>query len=398
MLQRLPFEALVVKGVGTATYWLDEGPAVAYGSSGTVLLGRREARAQQGERRVRGSRLARVAVVLGDPVYERGEPGRQPLPRRGLRVVAVPEGSLAQRLGIAPEAVITGYGGKEVGSVEEFDRVLQELFMLERGGQLKEAPKLRVWQAGTVFERAIPPGEALGVKLEELDSARAAVERSGLLSRYESLDPLPGTRREAEAIYEALRGKPYQEARQDDLVPLLLGRDATRSRLWELAPSSRFVHLATHGLINDGSKVSYSSLALTVPEAPTAEDYGFLTLLDLFDHWWGKLGDAELVLLSACETQRGVVRGEEAVYGLPWGFMYAGAPAVIASLWRVDDASTAQLMGGFYRDLAAGSEAEPEVAGGVDKLSAFLKARKRLKRDHSQPYFWAPFIYLGEPN
>jgi tetratricopeptide (TPR) repeat protein len=398
LLQRLPFEALVVSVGKAPSYWLDEGPGVVYGSSATVLLGRREARAEQHKRREQGSSLERTAVVLGDPIYERESKGHEPPPGQGVRVSAVAEGSLAERLGIQAGAVITSYGDKAVRSVKELDEVLKPLFLAERMGQLKETPRFRVWQSGAVFEREVPPGQALGVQLVELASAQIAVERSGYLSRYGPLRPLPWTRKEAQDIYAALSGKPYQDAVQDPLVPVLLGKDATRSRLWELAPSSRFVHLATHGLINDESKVSYSSLALTVPEVPTAEDYGFLTLLDLFDHWWGRLRDVELVVLSACETQRGVIQSQEAVYGLPWGFMYAGSPAVIASLWQVDDKSTAQMMGSLYRSLRNGSEARVGAPSGGDKMSAFLEARKQLKEDYPEPYFWAPFIYLGEPN
>ena len=82
--------------------------------------------------------------------------------------------------------------------------------------------------------------------------------------------------------------------------------------------------------------------------------------------------------------------GGEGVYGLPWGFMYAGSPAVVASLWEVQDASTAELMQKFYRDM--------QSSPATNKLTAFTLARKQLKKDYPEPFFWAPFIYLGDPN
>jgi CHAT domain-containing protein len=97
----------------------------------------------------------------------------------------------------------------------------------------------------------------------------------------------------------------------------------------------------------------------------------------------------ELVVLSACDTQRGRIESGEGVFGLPWGFMYAGSPAVIASLWNVADDSTAELMSDLYGRL--------EQARQSAKLSAFVSARKQLKARYPEPYFWAPFIYMGDP-
>ena len=67
--------------------------------------------------------------------------------------------------------------------------------------------------------------------------------------------------------------------------------------------------------------------------------------------------------------------------------MYAGTPAVIASLWRVDDASTAELFADFYARLAKGE----------DKLAAFTAARLALRKKHPDPYHWAAFVYIGDP-
>ncbi len=283
-LQRLAFESLPIDEGGTA-FWIDHGPPLVYGPSGSALLWSRE----QGDRQRSQGRLGEV-VVLGDPVFARGR----------------------------AEATLT-------------------------------------------------------------------VRRSSALSRYGELAPLPGTRREAEAVAKVL-GSPEPPPLK---VTLLLGEDATAPNLRRAAPRARYLHIATHGLSDETELASYSSLALTLPAQPTAEDDGFLSLADVLAGWRGALARCELVVLSACETQRGHEQRDEGVYALPVGFLYAGAPSVIGSLWRVDDASTAELFADFYGRLRG--------SGGREKLLAFTEARKALKKKHPEPYFWAPFVYVGDP-
>jgi len=193
----------------------------------------------------------------------------------------------------------------------------------------------------------------------------------------EGLARLPGTQREVEAIRAAL----------PDQTTTLLGKDATESRLFALAPQARYLHLATHQLADETEWVSYSGLALTQPHKPSATDDGHLRLIDLLERWRDRIRGCELVVLSACETKTGYLRRDEGVFAMPWGFMYAGAPSVIASLWRVDDQSTADLFSDFYKRLAQGKS----------KLEAFTEARKALRKKYPQPYHWAPFIYIGDP-
>ena len=92
-------------------------------------------------------------------------------------------------------------------------------------------------------------------------------------------------------------------------------------------------------------------------------------------------------MLSACETLKGPLQRDEGSYALPLGFLFAGAPAVIGSHWRVDDASTAELFADFYRRLAKGTP----------KLQAFTESRQALREKYPHPYFWAPFVYVGDP-
>ena len=144
--------------------------------------------------------------------------------------------------------------------------------------------------------------------------------------------------------------------------------------------------------------------------------------------WRGKLDDCELVVLSGCDTQRGVEMGDS-IMALPWGFMYAGAPTVLASLWKVDDTATTLFMDRFFENLL-GQYTEPRgsypagrampKAAALREAKAWLRslppdrARDHLERggkgtsilkvveresglDFSHPYFWASFVLIGDP-
>ncbi len=171
------------------------------------------------------------------------------------------------------------------------------------------------------------------------------------------LDQLPGTAGEVKSITQEFRCF-------DGSVTLLVGEDATLPKLEAAVQGKRFVHLATHGLTGSRERPYDASLALTQPETPTSDDIGFLTLDHLIRNWRGKLKGCELVVLSACDTQRGVKLGDS-VMALPWGFMYAGAPTVVASLWKVNDWATMLLMTRFYENLLGSFEDPRQVAGNV---------------------------------
>jgi CHAT domain-containing protein len=92
------------------------------------------------------------------------------------------------------------------------------------------------------------------------------------------------------------------------------------------------------------------------------------------------------VVLSACETGVGEpTRGDEVV-SLARAFLYAGTPSVVATLWRVDDAATGELMVAFYTRLASGE----------DKAESLRGAQLAVMEEHESPYFWAPFVLVGD--
>jgi len=143
-----------------------------------------------------------------------------------------------------------------------------------------------------------------------------------------------------------------------------------------------YLHFATHGLI-DEKNPDLSSLVLTQDNDP--EEDGFLQATEIFNL---KL-NADMVVLSACQTGLGkLVRGEGMV-GLTRAFMYAGTPSVLVSLWSVSDISTATLMGEFYKNL---------IKNKLSKTEALRRAQLTLMIDekYSHPFYWAPFVLIGD--
>jgi CHAT domain-containing protein len=194
-----------------------------------------------------------------------------------------------------------------------------------------------------------------------------------------SLERLEWTRAEVESVGAVLGGEPR--------VKKLLGPSARRDSLEYWASQARYVHVATHGLTDRNDPWLFSRLALSVPPESVRGVSPYLSLQDLLEGWRERLEGSELVVLSACETAQGRVERDEGVMALPVGFLYAGAPAVVATQWPISDQRTAELMGDFYGRLAEGG----------DKLAALREAVREHRRKYPEPYYWAPFVYIGVP-
>jgi CHAT domain-containing protein/tetratricopeptide (TPR) repeat protein len=157
--------------------------------------------------------------------------------------------------------------------------------------------------------------------------------------------------------------------------------NATPDRARQMAQTARVVHFACHARADNVDPLG-SGLLL----APAGSDEGLLTAAEVVSRWRLR---ADVVMLSACETAVGVSRRYEGLYGLARAFLFAGARSVGASLWQVSDASTARLMGAFYR----------EYARGVGKAEALRQAQLALLRDkrYADPYYWSGFVLIGAP-
>ena len=190
---------------------------------------------------------------------------------------------------------------------------------------------------------------------------------------------LNGTRLEAEQISALAKTSGGQadvwldlEASEDNLS----ARDITKYRI---------IHEATHGLLN-AERPQFTGVVLSLVGNKNKD--GFLRTDEVFNL---RLG-APLVMLSACETGLGKERRGEGVMGLTRAFMYAGAPTVGVSLWSVADKSTADLMTDFYRRLLATGDGSSSGALRAAQLS-MISAKK-----YSAPFYWAPFVLVGDWN
>ncbi|TBR61845.1 Fis family transcriptional regulator, partial [Westiellopsis prolifica IICB1] len=182
----------------------------------------------------------------------------------------------------------------------------------------------------------------------------------------QQLDSLPGAEKEAQDIADLFQIKP------------LIGKDATKAAVTEQMQQAKFIHLATHGLLDE---LGEGGIPGQVALAPAGKDNGLLSANEVLNL---KL-NAELVVLSACDTGRGRITGD-GVIGLSRAFISAGTPSVIVSLWRVGDKSAAVLMPEFYRQL----QKSP------NKAQALRRAMLNTMKNYPNPSDWAAFLLVGE--
>lgn len=164
-----------------------------------------------------------------------------------------------------------------------------------------------------------------------------------------------------------------------------LGAEATERTVLARARRARYLHFATHARFDKVHALD-SALLLATPAAPTPGDNGLLQAWEVAQ----KLElDASLVTLSGCDTGLGTVVAGEGLTGLARAFQYAGARAVVVSLWEVADDATSRLMTRFYQGLRQGQAKD-------DALAA-AEAAVRAQPATRHPYYWAAFRLNGDP-
>jgi len=214
---------------------------------------------------------------------------------------------------------------------------------------------------------------AASLKVSRLTRSVAEV---GLVGEEERLGRLVFTRQEAKSILA--------------LVPVgkrLEALDFDASRTTATSPDLgqyRMIHFATHGSL-DSQHPELSGLVLSLVDKQGRSVNGFLDLEDVYNLNL----PSELVTLSACETGLGESIKGEGLVGLTRGFMYAGALRVVASLWKVDDLATAELMAHFYAAM---------LEEGIQPAAALRQAEVEMwnKKRWADPYYWAAFTIQGE--
>ena len=163
-----------------------------------------------------------------------------------------------------------------------------------------------------------------------------------------------------------------------------IGEAATRESFVRQAGEYRFIHLATHSKIIDDqpklSRIAFTQLSDTI------EEPDFLTIGEIYNLNL----NAEMVVLSACETGIGKLYQGEGIMSMARAFAYSGTKSIITSLWSVDDQATSKIMQGFYDNLAKGET----------KDAALRKAKLDYLNLHdhraSHPFFWAAFVGVGD--
>jgi CHAT domain-containing protein len=299
-----------------------------------------------------------------------------------------------------------------------------------------------VWRDGKTFERTVAPGK-LGVVVASDPAPKALAEQRRWDRRLaqrggeeEKWAPLPGTRAEVEAL-RRLFGEQTPPR-------LLFDSEASEQRLHELAAKRelgqyRYVHLATHGEVDNRMPLR-SAMILSrdaLPDPGKQLDAGLpifdgrLTAHKVLESWHL---DSELVTLSACQSALGQYANGEGYVGFAQALLLSGSRAVCLSLWKVDDAATALLMGRFYQNLlgkceglkaamskgAALAEAKEWLRTlpreqALQRMAALSKGVVRGKgrkvqpllpglpagakdddRPYAHPYYWAAFVLIGD--
>jgi CHAT domain-containing protein len=191
----------------------------------------------------------------------------------------------------------------------------------------------------------------------------------------DSLSPLPGTGEEVERISKILTGD----------CELILGNNASISAFQEKAPQYKIIHLSTHGKANDENG-DYSYIAFSVPDGSC--NFEKLFALDLYNYSL----NADMVVLSACETGVGNLQKGEGIISLARAFVYAGAKSIFTTLWQVDDEKTKDLFVAFYQNLKDGKPKDYSLwQAKIDFLEKNIG-----QGEWAHPFFWAGLIGIGD--
>lgn len=312
------------------------------------------------------------------------------------RLLVVPDGALNY---IPFEALVTQPGGSDYAALPYLIKTneiayapsVSVISLIRKQAAAKPTSKSILLVADPVFNSDDPRAKgaattaAGGADTRGLGLSSALTDVAGTPSASSTGAPaqglmlarLLGTKTEAETIQKLTQTSGGK-------ADLLMGMDASEDnvQLKDLK-SYRVIHIATHGLLN-AERPQFTGVVLSL--VGNKQSDGFLRTNEIFNL---KLG-APLVMLSACETGLGKEKRGEGVIGLTRAFMYAGAPTVGVSLWSVADNSTAMLMSDFYKRMLTGQGMAPNAAM-RESQKAMIDGKK-----YSAPFFWAPFVLVGD--
>jgi CHAT domain-containing protein len=168
---------------------------------------------------------------------------------------------------------------------------------------------------------------------------------------------------------------------------IYIGADAREDRAKAEMGNYRVLHFASHGILDSVSPM-YSHIVLSTDDK--SNDDGLLEAWEIM-----RLDlKADLAVLSACDTARGKTEAGEGVIGMSWAFFVAGCPTTVVSQWKVDSASTADLMIEFHKNLVQRTQGPQPTWRKAEALrEAMLVVMKNPK--YRDPYYWAGFVVVG---
>jgi CHAT domain-containing protein len=188
------------------------------------------------------------------------------------------------------------------------------------------------------------------------------------------LAPLPGVQKEVDEIAKSVN------------TTIFRSKDASEQNFREKSGNFDILHLAMHAYIND-SLPAYSRLAFSqIADTTTLDNDGWLNTADIYNLDL----NASMTVLSACNTGVGKLQKGEGLMSLARGFLYAGCPSVVMSLWEVEDAAGTKIMTSFYKYLKAGKTKDEALR--LAKLKYLEESNSRL----SHPHYWMSFKCIGD--
>jgi CHAT domain-containing protein len=226
------------------------------------------------------------------------------------------------------------------------------------------------------------PAKASLLALGNPDLGNQSIETAKFVKMDIELHPLPEAATQVRAL-----GRLYGPT----LSKVYTGPTAREELVKEQSARYRILHLATHGILNDLSPM-YSHVMLSQTPTKNEED----GLLEAWEMMNLDL-NADLVVLSACETARGRVGAGEGVIGMTWALFVAGCPRTVVSQWKVEASSTTALMVEFHKRFKTRyGGRQPAVSTAEAMRQAALKVMRNPK--HAHPFYWGGFVVVGDGN
>lgn len=299
---------------------------------------------------------------------------------KAKRMIVIPDGPLHK---LPLESMLLEAGPKPTYVIDELPPIVyapSAAILTILTGESEQRKRIDPKTPASLLTLSNPNYEKFGKAGKDPSKFKDALS----MQLFGKLQMLEGSEREAKRIKGFF--KPA-------VVKSLEGDTATEEGFRRSLNRQRFVHVAAHGFADERYSNRFGALLLTRPgpevTEPPPENDGLLELDEIYTL---PLQDTELAVLSACLTNVGPQQPLEAGVTLASGFLCAGARNVVASNWSVDDDATVELMDAFFQEIMKATDKYERP----DYPLALQVARKKVREAHPSPYYWAPFVIIGQ--